>query len=214
LAFFFFLVAASIFTVSRQVNKWGVAPVVGVFIGAVGTYFLVGLMPAQTPNTWWFLFLCGAIAMSTMVLPGISGSFMLLLLGKYDYLLNAVTELDLFTLAMVIAGAGVGIVSVAQLLSWLFKKYHDGTVAVLMGMLIGSLRKVWPWKLTLETMIDRHGKEVPIREANVLPAAWTWEVTVAIVLAVVAFSLILSLTLWVARREKAEAQLEAEQITP
>jgi len=137
---------------------------------------------------------------------------MLVLLGKYEYLLNAVTELDLFTLFMVIAGAGVGIVSVAQLLSWLFKKYHDGTVAVLMGMLIGSLRKVWPWKMTLETILDRHGKEVPIKEANILPEAWTWEVVMAIVLAVAAFTLILSLTLWAARKEKAEAQEESDHL--
>jgi putative membrane protein len=211
-AFFFGLVAASILTVSRQVKKWGSAPVVGVVVGALGAYLLVGLVPAQTPNTWWFLFLCGVIAISAMVLPGVSGSFMLVLLGKYEYLLNAVTELDLLTLFMVIAGAGVGIVSVAQLLSWLFKKYHDGTVAVLMGMLIGSLRKVWPWKITLETILDRHGKEVPIKEANVLPEAWTWEVVVAVLLAVAAFALILSLTLWAARKEKAEAQEASDHL--
>jgi putative membrane protein len=201
-AFFFGLVAASIYTVSRQVNRWSAAPIVGAVVGALGAYVLVGLVPAQTPNTWWFLFLCGSIAICAMVLPGVSGSFMLVLLGKYEYLLNAVTELDLFTLSMVVAGAGVGIVSVAQLLSWLFKRYHDGTVAVLMGMLIGSLRKVWPWKVTLETMIDRHGAEVPIRQANILPMAWTWEVVGAIVLAIVGFALILSLTLWAAGKEK------------
>jgi len=211
-AFFFGLVVASIWTISRQIKRWGVVPIVGTVVGAVGTYLLVGLVPDQTPNTWWFLILCGAIAISAMVLPGVSGSFMLVLLGKYEYLLNAVTELDIFTLFMVIVGAAVGIVSVAQLLSWLFKKYHDGTVAILMGMLIGSLRKVWPWKMTLEMMIDRHGKEVPIREANILPATWSWEVVVALLLALSGFALIFVITLWATRKEQAAEQEQADSV--
>ena len=193
-AFFFGLVAASIYTVSRQIERWGIVPIVGIALGAAGAYTLVGLVPVETPDTWWFYILSGAVAICAMVLPGVSGSFMLVLLGKYERILSAVTNWELLTLLMVVIGAVVGILTVAQVLSWLFKKYHDGTIAVLMGMLIGSLRKVWPWK-TVEAGLDR----------NVLPAAWTGEVTTIIVLALVGFALIMTLTIWAAKREKPQA---------
>jgi putative membrane protein len=202
--FFLGLVVASIFTVSRRVEKWGVGPIVGLIVGAVGTFFLVGAVPVQTPNTWWFFFLSGALAMSAMVLPGISGAFILVLLGKYQALLSAVTDLDVVPLFWVIAGAGVGIVSFAQVLGWLFKRFHDVTVAVLIGMLVGSLRKLWPWKQALQTMVDRHGKVVPITERNILPPALTWEVGATILLAVLGFVLIWQMTAWAERRGKAE----------
>jgi putative membrane protein len=146
--------------------------------------------------------LSGTIAICGLVLPGMSGSFILLLLGKYERLLAAVTHLDLLTLFMVIAGAGVGILTFAQLLGWLLKKHHDPTLAFLMGMLIGSLRKIWPWKETLKTMLDRHGQEIPIVQRNILPAALTWEVGMAVLLAILGFVLIWQLTAWADRREK------------
>jgi putative membrane protein len=129
-----------------------------------------------------------------MVLPGVSGSFVLVLLGKYERILSAVTNWDILTLLLVIAGAAVGIVTIAQVLSWLFKRYHDGTIAVLTGMLLGSLRKVWPWKAISSGL-----------ERNVLPEALTWEVTGIFVLALVGFTMILSLSIWATRREKATA---------
>ena len=193
-AFFFGLVAASIYTVSRQIERWGIVPIVGIALGAAGAYTLVGLVPVETPDTWWFFILSGAVAICAMVLPGVSGSFMLVLLGKYERILSAVTNWDILTLLMVIVGAVVGILTVAQVLSWLFKKYHDGTIALLMGMLIGSLRKVWPWK-AVEAGLDR----------NVLPTAWTGEVTAIIALALVGFALIMTLTIWAAKREKPQA---------
>jgi putative membrane protein len=140
-----------------------------------------------------------------MVLPGISGAFILVLLGKYQYLLSSVTNRDIVPLLWVIAGAGVGIVTFAQVLGWLFKRFHDVTVAVLMGMLIGSLRKIWPWKETLETILDRHGKEIPIAQRNVLPTALTGQVVGAILLAILGFVLIWGLNTWAARRETARA---------
>jgi putative membrane protein len=203
-AFFFGLVAASILTVGRRIQTWGVSSVLGVIVGGAGTYLLVGLVPVETPDTWWFFFLSGAIAICAMVLPGVSGSFILVLLGKYERILSAVTSWDILTLVMVIAGAGVGIVTIAQLLSWLFKKYHDATVAVLTGMLLGSLRKVWPWKETIETALDRQGVPIPLKEANVLPSAWTPQVTMVIVLAIFGFALIAGLTTWASRREQAQ----------
>jgi putative membrane protein len=177
---------------------------VGLVVGAVGTFLVVGAVPVQTPDTWWFYFMSGALAISAMVLPGISGAFILVLLGKYQTLLSAVTSRDVVPLFWVVAGAGVGIVSFAHVLGWLFKRFHDVTVAVLVGMLIGSLRKIWPWKETLETMIDRHGKAIPILERNVLPAVLTWEVAATVLLAALGFVLIWQITAWAERREQAE----------
>lgn len=193
-AFFFGLVAASIPTVGRRIKTWNYVPVVGMIVGAVGAYILVGLVPVETPETWWFFIISGAVAISAMVLPGVSGSFMLVLLGKYERILSAVTNMEIGILLMVIAGAAVGIVTVAQLLSWLFKRYHDGTVAVLAGMLLGSLRKVWPWKTVGESGLEQ----------NILPAQWSGEVFLVIVLVLFGFALITGLTLWAARREKPE----------
>jgi putative membrane protein len=202
--FFFGLVVASILTVSRRVERWTVGPFVGLSVGAVGTFLIVGAVPVQTPDTWWFYFLSGALAISAMVLPGISGAFILVLLGKYQTLLSAVTSRDVVPLFWVVAGAGIGIVSFAQVLGWLFKRFHDVTVAVLVGMLIGSLRKIWPWKETLQTMIDRHGKAIPIAERNILPSALTWEVGATVLLAALGFLLIWQITAWAEKREKPE----------
>ena len=139
-------------------------------IGAVGAYLVVGMVPVQTPETWWFLMLSGALAICAMILPGLSGSFILVLLGKYEYFVRAVNDRDFVALFWAGIGAVIGLVTFAQVLSWLFKRYRDVTVAVLTGFMLGSLRKVWPWKETLEFITDRHGELVPLIERNVLPA--------------------------------------------
>ena len=140
--------------------------------------------------------------MCAMVLPGVSGSFVLILLGKYHYLLTAVTNRDVISLLLVTAGAGAGGASFAQVLSWLFKHYHDMTVALLTGMLLGSLRKVWPWKETVEFMLDRHGVRVPVAQVNVWPAALTWDVVLTLSLGVSGFVLVAGMTIWATRKEK------------
>jgi len=186
-SFFFGLVLASVFTVSKRVKRWGVGTISGTVIGAVVAWIIVGLVPLQTPNTWWFLFFSGALAICAMILPGISGAFILVLLGKYEYVLSAVNDRDFVTIALVGAGAVVGLVSFAQLLGWLFKRYHDITVAVLMGFMVGSLRKIWPWKII--NVVDGH----EVSFTNYLPDAWTTEVTLALILVIVGFSVVLAL---------------------
>ena len=110
----------------------------------------------------------------------------------------------------VAAGAAVGIVTFAQILGWLFKRYHDMTVAVLIGMMIGSLRKIWPWKEVVEYGVDRHGEQVPIQLNNVLPDAWTTDVTLALILAIVGFCVVFAIDYWASRKEKQEPQVEAQ----
>jgi putative membrane protein len=104
-----------------------------------------------------------------MILPGISGAFILLLMGKYSYILGAVSSLNIGVMLLFIVGAVAGIISFSHLLSWLLKKYHTATVATLTGFMVGSLNKVWPWKETLETYTDSHGVVRPLVEANVSP---------------------------------------------
>lgn len=195
-SFFFGLVLASVVTVSDRVKKW-TPPLWGAaLLGAVGAYILVGAVPVQTPNTWWFLILSGAIAICAMILPGISGAFVLVLLGKYTYVLGAVNDRNLGVVILVGIGAVIGLVSFAQILGWLFKRYHDVTVAILIGLMVGSLRKIWPWKEVLASITDSHGALIPTEEINVFPAltvggAFNTEILIALGMAVLGFVLVL-----------------------
>lgn len=194
-SFFFGLVLASVWTVSHRIEQWTPSLWLALVVGTVGAYWLVGLVPTQTPSGWWFLMLSGALAICAMILPGISGSFILVLLSKYEFFVSAINQRDLVSLALAGIGAFIGLVSFAQVLSWLFKRYHNPTVALLTGFMLGSLRKVWPWKEVLETMTDRHGAEIPLVERNILPlvmsnGAVNLEVLYAFVLALLGFGLV------------------------
>lgn len=171
-SFFFGLIIASAAMVAKEVGKWQWQNVVSVLIGTVAAWWITASTPAQTPDTWWFILLSGAIAICAMILPGISGAFILLLLGKYQFILQAVSTLQIPVLLLFCIGAACGIVAFSHLLSWLLRNWHDIAVATLMGFMIGSLNKVWPWKQTLETYTDSHGKVVPLIETNVSPAAF------------------------------------------
>lgn len=142
---FFGLVLASVIVVAMRVSRWNAVMTALFVAGALAAYAIVGLTPTETPETWWFILLSGAIVICAMILPGVSGSFLLVLLGKYEFILRAVNQRDLVSIGIFCAGAGVGILLFAQVLSRLFKAYHDLTVALLAGLMLGSLRKIWPW---------------------------------------------------------------------
>jgi putative membrane protein len=202
-SFFFGLIVASIFTVSKRIRQWSLPLLAAVLVGAVGAYILVGLVPLQTPDGWWFLLLSGALASCAMILPGISGAFILVLLGKYQFVLAAVNDRDFVTLGLVAAGAGLGLVTFAQILGYLFKQYHNMTVAVLIGLMIGSLRKVWPWKMDTAWLedsaglriLDSHGEEIVTQQLNFLPdlSSAAGEVALAAAIALAGFGFILLL---------------------
>ncbi len=143
-AFFFGLIVASALLVARQVGKWDWRSAAALLAGIAVAWWITVASPAETPETWWFIMLSGAIAICAMILPGISGAFILLLLGKYQFILQAVGELNIPVLALFLAGAVAGIVSFSHLLSWLLRHWHDVTVATLMGFMIGSLVKPTP----------------------------------------------------------------------
>lgn len=200
-SFFLGLILASVLSVSRRVEVWRLSTWTCLSGGILGTYFLVGFVPVSTPNEPWFLFLSGAVAICAMILPGISGAFILVLLGKYQVVLEAVNQRDLTVLLLVFMGACVGIITFSRLLSWLFKKYHDLTVALLTGFMLGSLRKVWPWKETIKSVTDIKGKVIPIIQENIFPSLWNIEVTNAICLITIGFLIVFSLDYLAARKK-------------
>jgi putative membrane protein len=192
-AFFFGLILATVPIVGRNIRKWSIGLGVAVVLSALAMFLLVGLMPIQTPEALWFLFLSGALSICAMILPGISGAFILVLLGKYRYVIEALSDQAFVPLAAVGLGCLVGILSFVRLLSWLLRRYHDLTVAVLTGLVLGSLRKIWPWKETLQTITTPKGKVIPVQQINVLPDSLTPEVLWAVGLA--AFGIVLAYVL-------------------
>ena len=171
-SFFFGLIAASTWLVARDVTRWNAVNVLGALAGAAAAYVITALSPAATPDAWWFIVLSGAIAICAMILPGISGSFILLLLGKYAFIMAAVGELNIRVIVLFAIGAVAGIIGFSHALTWLLKNCRNATIAVLAGFMVGSLNKIWPWKEVLETYVDSHGVSQPLREANVLPGVF------------------------------------------
>ena len=168
--FFFGLIVASVYIVGKQVNKWDINNIISLIIGSSIAFYITILNPMQNPDALWFVFLSGSIAICAMILPGISGSFILLLLGSYEFILVAIKDfkLDIITIFGIVCITGL--LAFSKLLNWLFKKYHDITIALLTGFLIGSLNKIWPWKETIQTRINSHGEIVPFIQSNVLPS--------------------------------------------
>lgn len=188
-SFFCGLIVASILVVAPRVTVWSGSRWLGLLLGAVFGYWLVGLVPVQTPETWWFLMLTGAIAICAMILPGISGSFIMVLMGKYHYFINAINERDFASLAFAALGAMIGLVTFAQVLSWLFRRFHDVTIAALTGLMLGTLPEVWPWKELIEQAVDPVGEVAPLIERNYLPSlmldnAFNMEILAALTMAV------------------------------
>ena len=171
-SFFFGLIVASALLVARQIGRWDWRTVLAFAVGAAAAWWITVATPAETPDDWWFVMLSGAIAICAMILPGISGAFILLLLGKYQYIMHAVGEFDIPVIAVFVIGAAAGIISFSHQLSWLLKHCHDVTVAVLMGFMVGSLNKVWPWKETVETYLDSHGVAQPLVQNNIAPGTF------------------------------------------
>ena len=171
-SFFFGLVVASAIYVARTIKTWNPAIIVSGIAGIIIAYYITVITPVEANTTYWFIFISGAIAICAMILPGISGSFILVLLGMYKFILEAVGNFEIAVIITFLAGAAIGIISFSHVLSWLLKKYHNLTIALLSGFMVGSLNKVWPWKKVVETFTDRHGEIKPLIEENILPATY------------------------------------------
>lgn len=200
-SFFFGLVLASSYVVARKIDRWDYARVVALMGGIGIAFYITSVTPTTTTDARWFVVLSGGLASCAMILPGISGSFILLLLGKYAFALHAVNERILLDLALLAAGAVIGLVLFSNLLSWLLRRYHDSTIAVLVGFMIGSLNKIWPWKETLKTIVVE-GEVKPLLEKNILPSLSNPEhsVWIALLMAMIGILLILFIELILARK--------------
>ena len=186
-AFFFGLVLASTWFVGKDIKEWNWKTVLGFMGGTALAYYITIATPTETPTNLLFIFLCGAIAICAMILPGISGSFILVLLGKYYYIMDAIKTLNIIVLLVFAIGICVGITSFSRILSYALKHFRNITLSVLTGFMLGSLNKVWPWKETVETFVDSDGVEKTLMEMNVLPNAYISE---AVILMIVGFLLI------------------------
>lgn len=170
-SFFFGLILISSPLILREIKKWH-AGVIVLFITGIGIAYAVTILsPAQSPDALWFIFFAGALAICAMILPGISGAFILLLLSKYEYMILALTNFNTKVILVFALGCVVGLISFSRLLSWLLENYRYPALAILGGFMLGSLNKVWPWKEVISFRFDSSGKQVPAIDKSVLP----WE---------------------------------------
>jgi putative membrane protein len=195
-SFFFGLVLASVIYIAKQISKWNVIAFVLLILGAFLAYYITTLNPlvSEESSSLYILF-AGAIAICAMILPGISGSFILVLLGAYKPVLEALNNKDFKTIFIFMAGAIIGLLSFSKILKWLFAHYKNYTLAALTGFILGSLNKIWPWKETLTWRTNSHGIEVPFNQQSVSPFSFDGDaqLSLAIVLAVFGFVLILGM---------------------
>ena len=171
-SFFCGLILISAFVILKGIERWHLGVVIAIIIGTVAAYFVTELPPVSSPEAIWFTFLSGAIAICAMILPGISGSFLLLILGKYETILNAVSERDIVTLGVFASGCLVGILSFSRVISWLLKKYYATTIGLLSGFMLGSMNKLWPWKIVTAYRTSSSGEQKPFLTENIFPGEY------------------------------------------
>lgn len=205
-SFFLGLVIASILYIGKQIKKWSIQVIVSIILGAAAAFYITIAAPAEAPDVWYFYFFSGCIAIIAMILPGISGSFILVLLGSYTMVLGTLTDAQdallaknwellktsIFRIILFGVGCIVGLKLFSKILKWMFEHKKEITLAVLTGFMIGSLNKIWPWKEVLSTRIDRHGKEVTVEATSILPSNFDGDPQLigATILAILGFALI------------------------
>ena len=174
-SFFCGLILISAIIILRDIKRWNIIAILMFPAGVVIAYFITELPMISSPNNIWFTFISGAIAICAMILPGISGSFLLLILGKYEYILNAVNEKDFAVLAVFALGCITGLLLFSRVISWFLKNYHAITLSFLSGFMIGSINKIWPWKKILSYRMSSSGTQKPFLTENILPHVYLSE---------------------------------------
>ncbi len=191
-AFFFGLVIASVYFVGKTINKWSIIVVITFIIGTAIAIIISILNPAKENNDFIYLLICGVAAICSMILPGLSGSFILILMGNYRLvMIDAINDRDWGILLPVVIGAGIGILAFSHFLSWIFKKFRDQTLATLTGFILGSLSVLWPWKSEIYLMdeagnqILKRGEPVIVGYDKFIPESFNAEVFLVIALVIV-----------------------------
>jgi putative membrane protein len=168
-SFFCGLIVISALIILRDVKKWNVLAMLALPIGIGIAYWITGMAPGSSNNNLFFIFGAGMIAICAMILPGISGSFLLLVMGKYEYILNALVEKDILTLGVFALGCVIGIMAASRVISWLLKHYPAISISVLSGFMLGSINKLWPWKKVLSYRLSSSGEQEPFLTENIWP---------------------------------------------
>lgn len=168
-SFFFGLILISTPLILRDVKKWNVGTVISFIVGVVLAYWITIVSPAETPSNLFFIFCCGAIAICAMILPGISGAFILLLLGKYEFMITALTEFNIPVILVFVTGCVLGLLGFSHFLNWILKNYRYATLALLAGFMLGSLNKVWPWKEVVAYRLNSAGEQVAAFDRSIAP---------------------------------------------
>jgi putative membrane protein len=196
-SFFCGLILVSAFLILKDIKKWSLGVVIALIIGTIAAYFITELPPTSSPDALWFTFVAGAIAICAMILPGISGSFILLILGKYEPILHAVSERNFATLGMFSLGCIVGLLSFSRVISWLLKRFYSLTIGLLSGFMLGSINKLWPWKIVTAFRTSSSGEEKPFLTKNIFPSEYFeqtgFEPKLIVAIAAFAFGIILVL---------------------
>jgi len=170
-SFFFGLILISSPLILRDIKKWNAGTAISFAIGIVAAYLITVLSPTETPTNLTFIFFCGALAICAMILPGISGAFILLLIGKYEYMITALIELNIPVIIVFVLGCFIGLLGFSRFLSWILAHYRFPTLALLAGFMLGSLNKVWPWKEVTLFRINHEGIRVPAFDRSI----WPWD---------------------------------------
>ncbi|WP_347329451.1 DUF368 domain-containing protein [Marinimicrobium locisalis] len=206
--FFFGLVVASVVYIGRGLALRNPQVWLGLAAGTLVALLISFGKPMQLPDEWWMVFLAGSIAICAMILPGVSGSFLLLLMGMYPVFIQAVADLNWWILGCFLAGCVTGLLVFSHFLSWLLHRFREQTLAVLTGFLIGSLNIIWPWKHTVQTYVDRHGEEVPLVQDNLWPMAYGSvtgndpHTAMVLVLMALGLFLVLGLEYWASKNDE------------
>lgn len=205
-SFFFGLIIASIVLIWKETSNWKLVDILALVVGIILSYYITIARPVSSPDSYWYLFLSGFIAIIAMILPGISGAFILLLMGSYETVIGTINKFRegivkfdmavlgeaLMKLSVFALGAIIGLKSFSKILHWMFEKHKNTTLALLIGFMAGSLNKVWPWKQVLETRSNSHGEIVPFLEKSIMPQNFEGnpQVMTAIILAIIGFVVI------------------------
>ena len=205
-SFFFGLIIASITLIWKEITSWKLVDILFLLIGITVSYYITIARPVSSPDSYWYLFLSGFIAIIAMILPGISGAFILLLMGSYETVIGTINTFReglttanseiltqaLLKLGVFALGCIIGLKSFSKVLHWMFAHHKNTTLTLLVGFMVGSLNKVWPWKQVLETRINSHGEVVPYIDQSILPQNFEGEpqIAMAIVLAILGFFVI------------------------
>ena len=175
-SFFTGLILVSAFLILKEIKVWNWVIVVSIAIGTAFAWWVTNLPPTTTPDAYWFTFLAGAIAICAMILPGISGSFILLILGKYETILTALAQKDFFTLALFASGCLVGILSFSRVVAFLLRRFYAVTLGLLSGFMLGSVNELWPWKVVTSWRTSSSGQQKPFLTENILPSDYLAQV--------------------------------------